>query len=156
GDVDAVAERFDVSNEVVLLSAWQAFLWRISGEANSIVEVFSAGREYDELHGAIGLIGRAIPVGARFDEELSFADLLKQVSDSLAEAQKWQEYFAPPESQSLPVAFDYAELLETAIADLRVSVVKQEPGFAPSKLRLSARRQGASVALEIAFDSARL
>ena len=57
-DVGAVAAfgpgRRTTSVEAVLLACWQTLLWRLSGQAEVLVETSFDGRKYEEMHQAIG------------------------------------------------------------------------------------------------------
>jgi len=112
----------------VLLAAWQTLLWRLTGQAEFSTEVFFEGREYEELRSAVGLIGKHIPVTARFQTDSRFRDIVGQAREALAAGAKWLDAF-PGGAESLDaVAFDWADL-------------EPEEGLTQGgKLRLSARR----------------
>src|ERR1051326_6956220 len=49
------------SSERLLLACWQTLLWRLSGQAEIVVGVGSAGRNYEGLGEALGLFGKYLP-----------------------------------------------------------------------------------------------
>jgi amino acid adenylation domain-containing protein len=144
--METVAAAHATTLAEVLLGAWEALVWRLTGQPQFRIAVFSAGREYEELRNACGLIGKSLPVTARFEGDLRFSDLVRQAHAGIAEAAGWQEYYAPEDSAA--IAFDYAEL--------PAGVLHQEACSEPSKLKLSAQRSGDNLTFTLHFDAARL
>ncbi len=95
-------------SRAIALAAWQSLLWRLTGQSELSVDVFVACREYDELRGAVGLIGKYVPVAAEFTPESRFDDIAGHVEKGILAAEKFQEYFTPPENGH-SISFDYAD-----------------------------------------------
>jgi len=96
-NVDASADQF--------LAAWQSLLWRLTGQAQFDTSVWFNGREYDELKNAPGLIGKFLPIPARFDGEFRFSEIVSQARAAQDRAAEWQEYFTRTGESS--AAFEY-------------------------------------------------
>jgi len=86
----------------VLLSAWQALLWRYTGTGEIAVV---------ELRG-----GSALPLVARFEEECTFESLVEAVREERAAAERWRAHFdsgrlrrAAADAVSLPVGFEFLD-----------------------------------------------
>jgi amino acid adenylation domain-containing protein len=114
----AVARKYDVSNEIVLLSAWLTLLWRLTGNPDLAVSSLFNGREYEELHEVLGPFAQFLPVRCQFHEGLPFKAILRNLSAGMREAAGWQEYFIDEECAetdanggSSPIGFEYEEAL---------------------------------------------
>ena len=148
--LEAIADQQKASLSGVLLAAWQSLIWRLTGQAQFLIAVFSSGREYEELQQVPGLIGKSLPIAARFDGELRFSDVVRQAGSAVQEAASWQEYFAPEDSAAtnMGLAFDFTEL--------PVGILHQEVRCEASKLKLCAQRSSGNLKLAFHFDAARL
>jgi hypothetical protein len=76
-----------------LLACWQVYCWRLS--AISTIGVRYNGRPHDELSRALGPFEKYLPICSDLQPELSFRSFLAQLTGTLAEANEWQECFAP-------------------------------------------------------------
>ncbi len=126
-------------SQAVALAAWQSLLWRLTGQAALSVDVFMECREYDDLRDTVGLIGKYIPITADFTPQTCFRDIVENAEKSIQSAEKFQEYFVPPE-EGVSVSFDHADVA----ADSAVSPA--------GKLHLSVRRNVA----RLFFDGSRI
>jgi amino acid adenylation domain-containing protein len=123
----------------VALAAWQALIWRLTGQAELSIDVFVDCRGYDELKDSVGLIGKYIPVAAEFTPESRFREIIERARKSLQSGEKCQEYFTPPENTD-SIAFDWSDTADTATAPA-------------GKLHLSVRRNSAKILFNVArFD----
>jgi amino acid adenylation domain-containing protein len=93
--LEAVASKLDATAEQFLLACWHTLIRRTTGESEVVVGYLFAGRGYEELFGAMGLLAKHLPVRAHFTETTPFQEVLRQVKKSAAEADEWQDYFVP-------------------------------------------------------------
>ncbi|MET0623231.1 MAG: amino acid adenylation domain-containing protein [Pyrinomonadaceae bacterium] len=163
--LDALAARHGVAVGTVLLACWQTLLWRLAGvPAVVAVNVRCDGRVYEEMGQALGLYERWPPVRCGFAPGLGFAEVLRQVGTSVAEAQGWQEYFtaegyeelrraAGRESGGLPIGFCFDERrAEVSAGGVRFSVAALHARTEPFKLLLDCARIGdGSLALDFYY-----
>jgi amino acid adenylation domain-containing protein/non-ribosomal peptide synthase protein (TIGR01720 family)/FkbM family methyltransferase len=76
-----------------LLASFFILLSRLNSSPGLRLGVSFDGRNYDELSSALGLFARFLPVDAELAPDLSFPRLLNALDASLAEGQRWQEFF---------------------------------------------------------------
>src|SRR6185369_2462370 len=60
--MDAMAQRYDVCTADLLLACWHILIWRLTGEAEVLVNCVFDGRKYEELRSAAGLFARSLPI----------------------------------------------------------------------------------------------
>lgn len=92
-----------------LLSCWQTFLWRTTGQAEVVVGFVSNGRSHEELEAAFGVFSKALPVYANFDADPTLTELMAQTGQARSEAVSRQDYFLLDDPESLPVGFSAEE-----------------------------------------------
>jgi amino acid adenylation domain-containing protein len=153
-NLETVADKAGATTGNLLLSAWQAVLSRLSGQPAFAVGVFCDGREYEELQSAVGLIGKTLPIPARFEGDFGFTETLQTVNGAVKQATEFQEHYTPGE-MNLPVGFEYQELepaqnfQDVSLRMERASVVLER-----YKLNLVAVRSGDGLRLEFHYDAA--
>src|SRR5581483_563581 len=123
------------------------------------VGVTSTGRGYEELENAVGIFAKALPVLAKFEGDLRFAELVQQVRKSVGEATELQEHYAPGQGfgEDEPICFECVELPAGEVhGDVRFEVVRQEAQLDRFKLKLVAERRGEELHLRFEYDRSRL
>ncbi len=161
--VAALAAEHGADEAHVLLTCWHSLLWRLSGEAEVVVERAFDGRKYEDLHRSLGLFTRHLPIRCRFEQGFTFTDVLRRVHEAGRDALEWLEYFAPEAgaraggegAESLPVGFEYAECPPAACyGDVTFAVTRLESRTERAKLRLYALRHGEELRLAVQYDPA--
>src|SRR5262249_50476133 len=116
--LDALMQWHGVHIDILLLACWQILLWRVTGEESITVGHVITGRKFEELQEAWGFLAKALPVRCRLAADEPFGHLVRQVDETVRDAQEWQEWFVWPEAQqagseealqSLPAGFEFAE-----------------------------------------------
>ena len=69
--IDALAIRYNASVSTVLLAAWYALLWRLTGQTDLLIGVAHDGRRHEELSSVIGPIAKYLPLACVVDDFLS-------------------------------------------------------------------------------------
>ena len=92
--VVAVAEQHDVPVSVVLLTAWQILLARLTGQSEVIVAVAADGRNHEDLADSVGLFERYLPIRLGFDETPAVRASARKIKDPLERGAKRQGYFS--------------------------------------------------------------
>ncbi|HVR99975.1 MAG TPA: amino acid adenylation domain-containing protein [Thermoanaerobaculia bacterium] len=146
--LDEWARTVGVSVAELLLAVWQGLLFRMTGQVDLAVGVACDGREYEILAGAVGPISRYLPVRANLDPALGLGELAHTAGGRLAEAREWQEYF---EDESGEALFSFDEPA-AGVQELLADDVCCEPFL----VRLAAARRAGGIAVELAYDPARL
>ncbi|MBD2095650.1 amino acid adenylation domain-containing protein [Trichocoleus sp. FACHB-591] len=100
----AIAQAHQFSLSTLLLTAWQVLLWRHTDQSILIVGVTDAGRQYEELEAALGLLAKVLPIASELEATLPFATLLQQLHTSLQTAAQWQEAFTWKDVPELAIA----------------------------------------------------
>jgi amino acid adenylation domain-containing protein/FkbM family methyltransferase len=164
-----VARERGVTLPAVLLAAWQTLLWRLTGQADVAVETAFDGRMYEEMHKAMGLYARWLPLHCRFETDASFADVLKAVDISMRAAHASQLYFphgnakdfesnednTSPALFSSLFGFEYARWPDAQnISKLKLTVTRFEEWTKPLKLQLSCFEIPNALQLKLHYDSA--
>jgi len=162
-EIKNIAQKYNTSTSVFILTCWLVLLWRIAGNSDIVVGTYCEGRSYEQLESALGLFAKYLPVYSHFEEKLKFSENLKQVSESVREAFKWQESFTWEQVTELtdkargcffPVCFDFEEQeADFSEANLSFSIDKQYICLEPFKVKLSCSQQDESLIAEFHYDS---
>ena len=146
---------FDYTPEVVFLAAWQCLMWRFSGQTLFGARMFFDGREHEDLQNAAGLIGRFLPIPARFDGDFSFIDVLDHVKGAMTAAAEWQEYCPPvgENAAGVAVSFEYfGGQPSWTGGPLSLSILRQQAHIEPFGIKLSVLRLKDSFRCTLFFD----
>jgi amino acid adenylation domain-containing protein len=153
----AILGRADSS--LVLLTALECLLYRLSGQTAFSVGFSSDSREYEELENAIGGLGRTFPLRVRIESDFSFSDVLRQTSNDLQGSVAVQEYFSP-EAIGLDgelISFAYRDLGgKQSFSGVTFSLEQARVVSERFKLRLSVVRRESALELEFEYDAARM
>jgi len=156
--IDSAAKKYRASPEGILLAAWQALIWRLTGQNSFQTRVFFSGRELKELESTPGLAGKFFPIPTRFDGDLCFNDVVQHVQGALDNAAQWRGYFVPGYGmEELPVAFECTQLPARQIhGDVTFQVLRHSACTEPYRLKLSAQRGSEGLTLDLGYDASRL
>jgi amino acid adenylation domain-containing protein/FkbM family methyltransferase len=152
----------DVTPAVLLLTGWQALLWRLTKQPGVVVECLFDGRTINHLHKAIGLFAKHLPVQGRFEESFGFVGVLDAVRESFNDALAQQEYFVYEEKTAdegadaggLPIGFEYDVWPdEYSVAGMSFSPLHQYSCTEPFKLKLSVAQIKETLRLELRYDA---
>ncbi|MEP7339010.1 MAG: amino acid adenylation domain-containing protein [Acidobacteriota bacterium] len=89
----ALAGRYGVSADGILLAVWQTLIHRLTGNEEVIVGQVFTGREHEALADACGTFTRCLPAIVRFTPSLSFGNVVRQLAASARAASAAQDYF---------------------------------------------------------------
>lgn len=158
--VSSLAEELETDTSTVLLAAWQAFLFRLTGTPGRALGVVLPGRDYEPFEHAIGPFARCLPMPLQCGPDSSLRRLVEILDDELEEMIAWQEYFDPEgelATAHCPVAFDFDECMEAfEAAGVRFSINSHFSSLEPGQLKLCGRASENSLALFLAHDPAEL
>ena len=126
--LSAAATEAGVGVREWVLGCW-ALLWsRLSNLSQLVISTRFDGRNYEELKDALGCFERYLPIRLRLHGEMSFTELLNQVTELTNDAYQWQECFTWDASDLAfeAVAFEFTEPCEQfRMADLTVTLEEQ-------------------------------
>jgi amino acid adenylation domain-containing protein/non-ribosomal peptide synthase protein (TIGR01720 family) len=148
----------------LLLAAWQALLWRLTGEQELVCGVAFDGRQYEEIEEALGLFVKHLPIRWSPDAGLTFAGLAAALEERLRGAGQWQEYFidgdgldADGRPDGLRVGFEFVEWPRPfGAAGLSLSFRQLYSRLDSFDLKLSCVQGDDSTRLELQYDGASL
>jgi amino acid adenylation domain-containing protein len=92
--VAEAAARFGTPVSVVLLAAWHAALHLSTGAEEILVGTLFDGRTCTELETALGPFARYLPVRARSTVDSTLAELCRELSATMAEISRRQDFFS--------------------------------------------------------------
>jgi amino acid adenylation domain-containing protein/non-ribosomal peptide synthase protein (TIGR01720 family) len=161
----SLAQTSGVSTSTCLLACWCTLLWRLGAQSEFIVGTAYAGRSYAELESAIGLFARYLPLRCRMKPDITFSQLLEQISSASGELAEWQDYFSwsqsvaaagamhRPAAAYFPICFDFhARPRVSEVAGLRLSIARSEVLLNRFQLKLSGVEQAEGLRLDFHFD----
>jgi amino acid adenylation domain-containing protein len=144
------AERYGVSDAVLVQAAWQVVLARLTGSEEFTLARLSRERRHSELETAVGAFARPLPVRAAVSSGSTFAEVAVHAGHAEAQAARWQDYAPAAAADGLPVAFSSMEPHEAVVAgELTVSVqtLAGDEARAPLELEWTRREGGPTVRL---------
>jgi amino acid adenylation domain-containing protein len=162
--IEAVSREHGVEPRDILLAAWQALLFRLSGQAELVVGTAFEGRHYEGLAEVLGPFVRYLPIQVQpGDPDLPFAQLVRRVQRACAELEGWQEYFTwklldREEGSGRPLYFPFCFDFEEGWKSWEVNGLTLRPGprwvlTDRFKVKLSCVRTAGSLSAEIVYDA---
>ncbi|MEO0539739.1 MAG: amino acid adenylation domain-containing protein [Cyanobacteria bacterium P01_A01_bin.105] len=141
-----------VTADEVCLAVWQILIARLT-EQSTLTLGYScnARQHYEELQTACGLLTRDLPLRAELQPNQSFAALVAQVHQTLADIQPWQDYFAWEQDETgwFPISFG-VESAPTNLSPLEITVTNTL--LEPSTLKLACRPQADNLSDSLTLD----
>jgi amino acid adenylation domain-containing protein len=106
-EIERVIRQRGITKAVFFSACLKVLLWRLAGQVSVTIGVVFDGRPYEELHEALGLFARLLPIGLDVGQKSTFDEVLEQVAGSLSEARKRQEHFFWEDIEASPVDIDF-------------------------------------------------
>ncbi|MBE9190290.1 amino acid adenylation domain-containing protein [Gloeocapsopsis crepidinum LEGE 06123] len=132
------------TTEIFLLTCWQILLWRLTKQADITIGMVARGREYEELHDALGLFAKTLPIRCQLTADLSFTDVLHLVEKQVADAEEWQDYFVDEclgedsNRIAFPFGFEFSQSpILSSSAAVNFAIYRQYTCIEPFKIKLS-------------------
>ena len=144
-NIKAIAASHHTTVAEFLLACWQTLMWRFTKQSDIIVGTICNGRKYDELHEMLGLVAKVLPVRCSFEQDFKFTKILGQITETIANNRKWEEYFVEekkPETTvsgvNFPISFEFEEWTKKyETGGIVFSIDKQYVCFEPFKVKLT-------------------
>ncbi len=152
--LEALAIRYNSTVLEVLLAAWYALLWRLTGQTDLLIGVAHDGRRYEELSSVIGPVAKYLPLACAVDD-IPFGVLVQRVHEVTEEARQWQDVFTydSDEPELMPFTFEYVERAEPyRIGNLQFSMYREDVCLDRFKIKLSCEREFDTLKLQFHFD----
>ncbi len=162
GKIAAIAQQYETSTSIFLLTCWQILLWRLTGQSDLVIGIGCDGRNYQELKSAFGLFAKYLPLHCSLAEDSQFSNILQQVSESLQQVYEWQETFTWDDiggvnihSQFFPFCFDFEEMPTRDVTDdnLSFSIARLYACIDRFKIKLSCLDQDDRLSADFHYDA---
>jgi amino acid adenylation domain-containing protein len=160
GRIEAISNSHSSSAYDFLLACWQILLWRLSAEEEIIVERLFDGRQFGELHDALGLFARYLPACGTLGRGLRFDEALKRAMGSQRRAYAAQESFlrdmtsGKVTDRAHAICFEYEEWPKAGhVGSAKFSYWKQYVCVDRFKLKLVVYRKADGLTIEVQYDS---
>jgi amino acid adenylation domain-containing protein len=158
--LNSIEQKRGVLKKEFLLACWQTALWKLTAQREITIGVEIDGRRYDELQGALGLFTRTLPASCQFEKAATFDEVLAQVSQSVRDCYKWQEYFSWPENgrnaakeNFFRVGFEFVEYAEPLrVGKVSFSMMRQTACVDRYQLKLKCEKRGEELRAEFSYD----
>ncbi|MEU5127884.1 amino acid adenylation domain-containing protein [Streptomyces mobaraensis] len=161
--IDDVAGKLSTDPATVLHAAFRIAVWRLAGERNLPVALTRGGRSHPELRTAIGAFERELPLVHEIRHETAFAEYARALDALVAEGEELLDHCDPELLGSLdgtaegPCFTFTHHQADTPVrrAGITFTTVHQDSGT-PIPVRLTARRDGARLHMELGYDEGRI
>ena len=161
GRIELISNIHSSSVPDFLLASWQILLWRLSGMEEIGSECLSEGRQFVDLHSALGLFAGYVLVRGTLRPGLRFDEALKRVKRSLQDATASPEFFLRKMDgrgamgRSHAIGFEYEEWPAAESAgSVEFRYWKQSVRIDRFKLKLAGYRKADGLTIEIQYDPA--
>lgn len=155
--LETIAQHYQTSTSTILLACWQILIWRLTDEFSIVIGMESDRRDYEEMHSIMGLLATWLPIKSDLTGDLTFAEVLASLEQTLESVQEWQDYFVPEaianDNLVFPIGFEFQELpTPRDVGEVAFSLLKQSSCIEKYKLKLSGIQSHNSLLLEINYD----
>ena len=158
--IESISNAHGSSVSGFLLACWQVLLWRLCAANEIVTECLFDGRQFAELHDALGLFARYLPSRGIFGRELRFDEAVDRAIRSLQQAYDSQESFLwkmaqeKAANQSNAISFEYEEWPEAErVGSVRFTYWRQYCCIDRFKLKLAGFRKTDCLTIEIQYDT---
>ena len=152
--VTSAAQRTASTVPEFVHAAWHALLARVTGESCFGAAYVSTERRHADLDGAVGAFARAVAIPRQIDPELPFAQSLRELRDSLAEAVRRSDH-APGDAPGMTVGFVSHEIYSNRAGELEISLERVVCAGHQAPLWLSCEAGAEALRLRLQYDPSR-
>ncbi len=156
--LQTLAQQWEISPAVLLLTCWQILLHRLTGESEIIVgTIYNIRDDYEELKSVCGLLSHGLPVRLNFTSELPLQTAVDLTATSLSESVEWQDYihseFLESKGLLFPIGFEFISLQEPDSVDgVSFSITQQFTHSEPFQVKLTVRECPDGLQFELSYD----
>jgi len=158
--IESVSNAYGFSISGFLLACWQILLWRLCAEEEIITECLFDGREFEELHDALGLFAGYVPARGTLVCGLRFDEAVERAMRSLQSAFASQEFFLRDMAdkqvmdRTHAISFDFEKWPRGGrVGPVKFSYWKQYVCIDRFKLKLCGYRKVNGLTIEIQYDT---
>lgn len=163
--IDEIAQKYETTTEVVLLTCFSIWLWRLTQQSRILIGTACDGRNYEGLESALGLFAKYLPLVCHLEENRTFSEILQQVNEFSLKNAEWQQYFTQEQtaeatgniakSSFFPFCFEFEHTGAKYSVDnnLSLSIYQQYAYIDRFKVKLSCLLREDSLSYEFHYDS---
>ncbi|MBW4611883.1 MAG: amino acid adenylation domain-containing protein [Desmonostoc vinosum HA7617-LM4] len=159
--LELLVQQYDSSTSVFLLACWQILLWRLTKQPEIIIGKACDGREYAELHDALGLFAKWLPIRSQLNTNLCFKEVVELAQKVIEAAEEWQDYFVaeklieqPEKGIVFPFGFEFVEFSQQfSVDEVVFSLEQQYTCIEPFKVKLVCLQNNDSLLIEFHYDT---
>ncbi|WP_071189200.1 non-ribosomal peptide synthetase [Trichormus sp. NMC-1] len=148
GQIKQIANTYQTTTSVFLLTCWLILLRRLTGNCDLIIGTSFDGRNYDELKSSLGLFAKYLPLNCQLEDEKCFCDILNLVKEITSKMSDYQETFTwktagNNQSQEIekpffPFCFEFIETPEKHISgEISLSLYQHRVDLEPFEVKLA-------------------
>jgi amino acid adenylation domain-containing protein len=158
-EIEAIAQKYETTTEVVLLTCFAILLWRLTQQSRIMIGTVCDGRNYEGLESAFGLFAKYLPLVCHLEENWTFSEILQQVNELSHQNAQWQEYFTQEQTGKatsfFPFCFEFEHRQAKYSVDnnLSLSVYQQFAYIDRFKVKLSCLCREDSLGYEFHYDA---
>ena len=151
-----------MSIATLLFTCLQCLLSRLTGNPEVVAGLGYDSRMDEEMHGALGLYTKYLPIPGRVTPNATFNQILRRAGKAVSEASEWQEYFTSDllsgsgvkdETAFMPLCFDFQQAdFVAAPGPLRFSIHKKQVYVDRFKMLVSCTDRDDSLLIEFHYD----
>ena len=150
--VSAQAQRYGADASAFVQAAWHALLSRLSGEP-AVVGYVGVARRHADLEGALGAFARPVPVRTPAGGEVTFAEVLSEVTQAREDGLVWQDYAPPAGSEGLTIGYVASECYEERLGELSASLERLTSTGRQFRLWLICTESAGRLRARLCFDA---
>src|SRR5262249_38916923 len=157
--IEEISHHLPSSVSGFFLACWQILLWLHGGEEEIVIECLFDGRQFEELHDALGLFARYVPTHGTLGRGLRFDEVVERAVKSLSHAYASQELYlremASPKAAKLShaIGFEFEEWPRPESAGpVKFKYWRQYCCLQQFKLKLGGYRKADGLTIELQYD----
>lgn len=160
----SLAAEHGSSVSAMLLTSLSVLVWRLCEQQPFTLGCLFDGRQLRGLASALGLFARYLPVEPHIEDDYTFAEVLRRITNALSQAEARQDYFPLDHARTmqraglratpLPLKFEWHQLPEQIrTGQLRFSMVRLSSRIDSYELKLACVQSVEGLELEFYYDS---
>lgn len=153
--LEATITIYKTKNANLLFACWQILLWKLTEKSNITIRTVFTNRKFEELHPAVGLLAKWLPINCLFQDNSKFFEVLAKISETLHQHEIWQEYFIEEDNTDTTgtISFEFIEIPANYNAgEVTFAIEELDVCFEPFKVKLKCIQKEESLITEFHYN----